>query len=92
MERLVSEVAALPGISQTRQMGFVAAIDIAPRDDASGGRRALGQRVCLAARPHGLLTRPIRDTIVLMPPYCISEAELSLAFDALHAAIAEVCG
>jgi adenosylmethionine-8-amino-7-oxononanoate aminotransferase len=43
----------------------------------------------LAAREHGLLTRPIGDTIVLMPPYCVSPAELESAVRAIAAGIME---
>ena len=44
------------------------------------------RRLCLAARAHGLLTRPILDTIVLMPPLCISEEELEHAVNAIRGA------
>ncbi len=43
-----------------------------------------GARVCVAARAHGLLTRPILDTLVLMPPYCITPDELERAVEALR--------
>ena len=33
-----------------------------------------GARVCEAAKKHGLLTRPIGNVLVLMLPYCITEA------------------
>jgi adenosylmethionine-8-amino-7-oxononanoate aminotransferase len=36
----------------------------------------MGSRICVAARAFGLLTRPIRDTIILMPPFCVSETDL----------------
>jgi len=51
----------------------------------------MGARVCMAARKHGLLTRPIRDTIVLLPPYCIEVSELRRAVDAISLAIGEIC-
>ncbi|WP_341403037.1 adenosylmethionine--8-amino-7-oxononanoate transaminase [Luteolibacter soli] len=60
-------------VRAVRQCGFVAGIEV---DDG-------GAQVCLAAREHGLLTRPIRDTIVLMPPLCITEDELRLAVRAI---------
>ena len=44
------------------------------------------------ARKHGLLTRPIRDTIVLMPPYCITDAQLEQCVEALAKAVIEICG
>ena len=51
-----------------------------------------GARICLAARRHGLLTRPIRDTLVLMPPLCFTGRELERSVDALRRGIREVCG
>ncbi len=47
--------------------------------------------------PSGQTPRPahpsrIRDTIVFMPPYCITEGQLRAAVAALAAAIGEVCG
>ena len=36
----------------------------------------IGAKVCQAARRHGLLTRPIGDVLLLMPPYCITEEQL----------------
>ena len=51
-----------------------------------------GARICLAARRHGLLTRPIRDTLVLMPPLCFDSGQLADAVGALRTAIREVCG
>ena len=77
---LLDRVRALPHVTGIRQCGFIAGIDVV-RD---------GAKVCLAARRHGLLTRPIRDTVVLMPPYCITDAQLTAAVAALVAAIHEV--
>jgi adenosylmethionine-8-amino-7-oxononanoate aminotransferase len=48
--------------------------------------------VCLAARAHGLLTRPILDTLVLMPPLATTPAELDHALAALDAAISANLG
>ena len=79
---LLDGVRALPQVTGIRQCGFIAGIDVV-RD---------GAKVCLAARRHGLLTRPIRDTVVLMPPYCITDAQLAAAVAALVAAIHEILG
>ena len=49
------------------------------------GRRRVGEAICLAARAHGLLTRPILDTLVLMPPLSTTPAELDHALAALDA-------
>ncbi len=70
-----------PAVNEIRQCGFVAGIDVAP---------GTGAKVCLAARAHGLLTRPIRNTIVLMLPLCVSRSEIAQAVSAIKRAIPEL--
>ena len=41
-----------------------------------GAAERLGHRVTLEARARGAIIRPLGDTIVLMPPLSISEADL----------------
>lgn len=78
-----------PYVCAHRQCGMILGIDIA-RPDGSPylqDERA-GEKACVAMRPHGLLTRPCtHDTIVFMPPLCITEEEIRLAFGALDAGI-----
>lgn len=50
----------------------------------------IGWKVCEAAKSRGLLTRPIGDVLVLMPPYCITDSEIGKAVDALAQAIDQV--
>jgi len=87
LARLLADVRRQPPVAEVRQCGFIAGIELRPAGDPM-----LGGKVCLVARRHGLLTRPIRDTIVLMPPYCITEAQLRAAVGAVMSAIREVCG
>ncbi len=87
MREGLSKLRAEPGVTDTRQCGFIAGIEMA----SQGGRSAsaVAKNVCVAARRHGLLTRPIRDVVVLMPPLCISQDQLSAALEALRNAIGE---
>lgn len=79
-------------VAEVRQCGFIAGIELRrSAQELFPPGEMTGAKVCMAARAHGLLTRPIRDTIVLMPPYCITEAQLRTAVKALAATIAEVC-
>jgi len=90
---LLTKLRLQPHVAEVRQCGFIAGIELRRTPgDPYPPEEAIGIKVCLAARPHGLLTRPIRDTIVLMPPYCITEAQLRAAVEALARAIREVCG
>jgi adenosylmethionine-8-amino-7-oxononanoate aminotransferase len=72
-----------PHVAAIRQCGFIAGIDISSDDPQTGAR------VCLAARAHGLLTRPIQNTLVLMPPLCITDDELNQSILAINHALLE---
>jgi adenosylmethionine-8-amino-7-oxononanoate aminotransferase len=80
---------ATPHIREIRQCGLIAGIELG---DTAGTpldpTQRTGAKVCLAARQHGLLTRPILDTIVLMPPLCVTPAQIDQACDAIEMAIA----
>ncbi len=97
IDHLEKGLAALRGknplIHEVRQCGFIAGIELRQ----PGGARfpvehRTGEAVCAAARKHGLLTRPILDTIVLMPPLCATEAEIDHALSAIHSAISDHAG
>jgi len=93
LAQLLDSLRALPQVGEARQCGFMAGIDLRHENgEPFPPEHLTGAKVCLAARRHGLLTRPIRDTVVLMPPYCITDAQLDQAVEALVAAIGEVCG
>jgi len=92
MGELLCDLASAPHVGAVRQCGFMAGIDVV-RSDGSPypWQDQTGARICVAARRHGLLTRPIRDTLVFMPPLCFTETELERAAAALRAGLREVC-
>ena len=90
---LLAGLGALPWVSEIRQCGFIAGIEVRQENGEPFLPEWLtGARVCVAARKHGLLTRPIRDVVALMPPYCITETQLARAVEAVRLAVGEVCG
>ncbi len=90
--RLTAGLAALksrqPLVHEIRQCGFIAGIELRRPDGEKfpPGER-FGEAVCLAARAHGLLTRPIMDTVVLMLPLSSSLGDIDHAVYALEAAL-----
>ncbi len=95
MRELLGDLAGERHVGAVRQCGFIAGIDLVAGKDPAAPfpwQAQTGARVCLAARRHGLLTRPVRDTLVLMPPLCFTLEELERAVDALRLALREVCG
>ncbi len=79
---------------EVRHLGMIVGIDLVDPD--SNGpldwKAETGARVCRVARQYGLLTRPVRDTLTLMPPLCVSEDQIQGAVDALVKATADVLG
>jgi adenosylmethionine-8-amino-7-oxononanoate aminotransferase len=82
----LESIRGLPGVHEIRQCGFISGIELT--DDRDGD---LAAKVCVAARGHGLLTRSIRNVVVLMPPLCITAEQLSTAIASIHDSILDVC-
>lgn len=79
-ELMEEELRPLPTVWEIRQCGFVVGIELRQEDgERFPPELKVGQKVCLAAREHGLLTRPILETVVLMLPYCVGEQEMRRA-------------
>lgn len=76
-------ISELPGVGETRQCGFIAGIEMVEPGTAAA--------VCKEARDHGLLTRPIWNVVVLMPPLCITMSQFDKAVEALRESITNVC-
>ena len=80
-----------PHVRAVRQCGLIAGIALGGADGAPLDPKVrAGTRVCVAAREHGLLTRPILDTVVLMPPLCVTAAQIDEACEAVEGAISAV--
>ena len=91
----LSDLWSLPNVGDIRQVGLVAGVELV-RDwrtrKAFDWRERAGIRVCEAMAKRGVLTRPIGNVIVLMPPYCTTPAQLRRMVNALHESVAEVLG
>jgi adenosylmethionine-8-amino-7-oxononanoate aminotransferase len=87
-QELLGSLRELPQVIDIRQCGMIAGIEIGPYVP----EQMMGAKVCLAARQHGLLTRPVVDTIVLMPPLSTTKDELTRMVDAVRLAIMDVAG
>lgn len=80
-----------PHVYDCRQVGFIAGIELRQPDGTPFDKGArMGFRICEAALKYGLMTRPILDTIVFMPPLRSTEEELVFALEALGKAIREI--
>lgn len=89
---LGTHFASHPNVTEVRQLGLTGAIDLVPRDR---NRRwpadlRVGFQVTLAARKHGLVIRPLGDSLLIVPPIVATPDEVRHLARALHAALDDV--
>ena len=73
-----------------RQTGTIAALDMAVGSE--GYLADIGPHLRGFFRDRHLLIRPLGNVIYLMPPYCVSEAEIDRLYDAIDEAADELIG
>ena len=86
---------ALPNVGDIRQVGLTVGLELVKdwrTREPFDLRERVGIRVCETMAERGVLTRPIGNVIVLMPPYCTTPAQVSRMVEALHQACEEVLG
>ncbi len=84
---------SLPQVGDIRQVGLIVGVELVrdwrTREPIDLCERA-GMRVCEAMARRGVLTRPVGNVVVLMPPYCTTPSQAARMVEALHAAVREV--
>ena len=72
-----------------RTLGTIAALDL--RTHGSGGYLDdLAPRLMAFFRERGVLLRPLGNTVYVMPPYCITDDQLSQVWDAIGEAVISI--
>lgn len=79
-EEAVHSLKGLPHVIDIRNLGMVAAIELAPRPDAPGARAT---EMFHTAFDEGILIRVTGDVIALSPPLIISRAQIDKLIDHL---------
>ncbi|NOY64636.1 MAG: adenosylmethionine--8-amino-7-oxononanoate transaminase [Nitrospirae bacterium] len=87
------EIEGLEHVGDTRGMGLIGGVELVEDKETKKPypyEEKMGYRVCERAREKGLLIRPLGNVIVIMPPLCITEIELTRMLQIIAEAIDEV--
>lgn len=84
----LARIARMPGVRGARQCGTITAFDIEVGD--AGYLAGIGPKLSAALLAEGVLLRPLGSTVYVMPPYCVTEPEISRIYDAIASAVRAV--
>jgi len=84
-ERQQARLDGIEGVAGKRRIGTIAAMDVPVPD--GGYLAAIGPRLLKHFRELDVLLRPLGNTVYVMPPYCISDAELDSVYNAIATAV-----
>jgi beta-alanine--pyruvate transaminase len=85
LEARIHELRELPNVISIRNIGFLCAVELAPRPGAPGARGY--EAFCHAFWKRNLLTRSTGDILVLTPPFIATESQVDEMVDGLAASI-----
>lgn len=86
LSECLERIAQHPRVATTRQLGFIAAVELTPTGDAADrfpGDLRIAYQVCDETLRRGVWLRPLGDVLVIMPPLSITEEELEFLTDVL---------
>ena len=95
LSREIKSLWHLPSVGDIRQIGLVAGIELVKNwrtREPFDLRERAGIRVCESMAARGVLTRPIGNVIVIMPPYCTTRAQLKQMIAVLRESIESTVG
>jgi adenosylmethionine-8-amino-7-oxononanoate aminotransferase len=83
----------LPAVGDIRQVGLIAGVELVKNwktREPFPLHERVGQRVCEAMARRGVLTRPVGNVIVLMPPYCTTPRQARRMVTSLRESVEEI--
>jgi adenosylmethionine-8-amino-7-oxononanoate aminotransferase len=87
---MLTPLTELPHVGDIRQKGLMVGIELVA-DKATkrpfDPKRRLGAEVCAKVRRHGVIIRPLADTLVLMPPLAMTVEDLQTIVNAVAAEV-----
>ncbi|MGR3467771.1 MAG: aminotransferase [Shimia sp.] len=91
METGLGEIAKHPNIGELRGIGYMWALE-AVREGKTPfeGHLSVSERIANTCTDHGLICRPLGQSIVLCPPFTMTDAQMDEMFEKLEGALTQV--
>lgn len=91
MERGLREIAAHPNIGELRGIGYMWALE-AVREGKTpfASDLSVSERIANTCTDHGLICRPLGQSVVLCPPFTLTDGQMDEMFEKLDAALRKV--
>jgi 4-aminobutyrate--pyruvate transaminase len=93
MQAGLAEIAKHTNIGELRGVGYMWALEAVRDKDTKTpfeGHLSVSERIANTCTDHGLICRPLGQSIVLCPPFILSDAEMDEMFEKLQAALNKV--
>ena len=83
------QIKTLDIIADIRQTGTIIAIEL--KADSSGYASDMRQQLYQNFLSQGVLLRPLGNVIYILPPYCITESELTKVYEVIESKLKSLC-
>jgi adenosylmethionine-8-amino-7-oxononanoate aminotransferase len=93
MEAGLAEIAKHPNIGELRGIGYMWALEAVKDRDGKvpfDGSLSVSERIANTCTDHGLICRPLGQSVVLCPPFTLTDAQMDEMFEKLDAALKQV--
>ena len=93
MEAGLAEIAKHQNIGELRGIGYMWALEAVRDKDSKTpfeGHLSVSERIANTCTDHGLICRPLGQSVVLCPPFILSDTQMDEMFDKLDAALKSV--
>ncbi|WP_413374869.1 adenosylmethionine--8-amino-7-oxononanoate transaminase [Alkalihalobacillus sp. 1P02AB] len=93
LKKMLAELCCLEHVGDVRQLGFMCGVELVYNKSTKEPfpfEKRIGYQVSLKMRELGMITRPLGDVIVFMPPLVSTQSELQQMVDIIKAAIVEI--
>ncbi|MES2800701.1 MAG: adenosylmethionine--8-amino-7-oxononanoate transaminase [Bacteroidota bacterium] len=82
-QTFAEQLATISSVKNIRQLGTIIAFEVEIQGQTEGYFASIKEEIVKHMLEHGVLLRPLGNTVFLNPPYCVSDEELGQVYTAI---------